>query len=374
MNALIDAALGHARTILSLLLLILVSGTFAYLNIPKESDPDINIPIIYISMNHDGISPEDAERLLIRPMEQELRSIEGLKEMRSSAYEGGANVTLEFEAGFDADKALDDVRQQVDLAKPELPSESDEPEVHEVNLSLFPVIVVTLSGDAPERTLMRLAKDLEDRIEGITSVLKVETAGDREEMVEILIDPVKIESYGLSPIDTVEAIRASNLLVAAGAQDTGKGRFSLKVPGLFETVYDILNMPIQTDGDAVVTLGDVGDVRRSFKDKASFARVDGKPAIALEVSKRTGENIIDTIADIRRVVENERAGWPATLRQVVQVGFNSDKSDDIRGMLGDLQNNVIAAILLVMIVVIWSLGIRSAGLVGIAIPGSSCPV
>jgi len=370
MNALVDAALTHARTVLSALALILISGTYAYLTIPKEADPDINIPIIYVSMTHDGISPEDAERLLIRPMEQELRSIEGIKEMRATAFEGGANVTLEFDAGFDANTAMDDVRKQVDLASPDLPAETDEPQVHEVNLSLFPVIVVTLSGDAPERTLLRLATDLKDRIEGITSVLKVEIAGDRKEMVEVLIDPIKIESYGLSPIDTVNAIRASNLLVAAGAQDTGKGRFSLKVPGLFETVSDIYHMPVQTEGDAVVTLGDIGQVRRSFKDTQSFARVNGKPAIALEVSKRSGENIIDTIADIRKVVETERADWPKTLQQVVQIGYNSDKSDDIRSMLGDLQNNVIAAVLLVMIVVIWALGIRTAGLVGVAIPGS----
>jgi len=370
MNALIDAALTHARTILSALVLILVSGTFAYVNIAKEADPDINIPIVYVSMSHDGISPEDAERLLIRPMEQELRSIEGVKEMRGTAFEGGANVTLEFDAGFDADVALDDVREKVDLAKPELPQETDEPEVHEVNFSLFPVIVVTLSGDAPERTLMKLARDLRDRIESISTVLKVEIAGDREEMVEILIDPVKIESYGLSPIETVDAIRASNLLVAAGAQDTGKGRFSLKVPGLFESVRDIVNMPVKVDGDAVVTLGDIGEVRRGFKDPKSFARVDGKTAIALEVSKRSGENIIDTIAEVRAIVETERQIWPETLRQIVSIGYNSDKSDDIRNMLGDLQNNVIAAVLLVMIVVIWALGVRTAGLVGVAIPGS----
>jgi len=370
MNVLIDTALSHARTVLLTLALILISGTYAYVTIPKEADPDINIPIIYVSMNHDGISPEDAERLLIRPMEQELRTIEGVKEMRATAYEGGANVTLEFEAGFNADVALDDVRQQVDLAKPDLPSDSDEPEVHEVNFSLFPVIIVTLSGHTPERTMLHLARDLKERIEGISSVLKVEIAGDRDEMVEILIDPVKIESYGLSPIDTVNAIRASNLLVAAGSQDTGKGRFSLKVPGLFESVHDIVNMPIQSEGDAVITLGDIGEVRRSFKDSESFARVNGKPAIALEVSKRSGENIIDTIAEIRRVVEAEREIWPEPLRQIVSIGYNSDKSDDIRGMLGDLQNNVIAAVLLVMIVVIWSLGVRTAGLVGIAIPGS----
>jgi len=370
MNAIIDAALSHSRTVIATLVLILLSGTVAYIEIPKEADPDINIPIIYVSMSHEGISPEDAERLLVRPMEQELRVIEGVKEMRATAFEGGANVTMEFEAGFDADVALDDVREKVDLAKPELPEETDEPTVHEVNFSLFPVIVVTLSGPVPERTLLKLARDLQDRIEGISTVLKAEIAGDREELVEILIDPVKVESYGLSPIDTVNAIRQSNLLVAAGSQDTGKGRFSLKVPGLFESVWDIVSMPVKVEGDAVVKLGDIAEIRRGFKDPEGYARVGGEPAIALEVSKRSGENIIDTVAAIRSVVETERQAWPEALQGMVRVGFNSDKSDDIRDMLNDLQNNVIAAILLVMIVVVSALGARTAGLVGVAIPGS----
>lgn len=370
MNALINAAISHSRTVIAILVLILASGSVAYVNIAKEAEPDINIPIIYVSMHHDGISPEDAERLLIRPMEQEMRVIEGVKEMRATAYEGGANVTLEFEAGFNADQAMNDVREKVDLAKPELPSETDEPEIHEVNFSLFPVVVVTLSGEVPERTLLKVARELKDRIEGITSVLEVEIAGDRDEMVEILIDPIKIESYGLSPIDTVDAIRTSNLLVAAGAQDTGRGRFSLKVPGLFESVRDIMSMPVKVDGDAVVTLGDVGEVRRTFKDSLSFARIGGKGAIALEVSKRSGENIIETVAQVRAIVDAEQAIWPQTLREMITVTYINDKSDDIKDRLNDLQNNVIAAILLVMIVVVWALGVRSALLVGIAIPGS----
>jgi len=369
-NSLIDAAISHARTVIASLVLILIAGTLAYINIAKEAEPDINIPIIYVSMNHDGISPEDAERLLIRPMEQQLRTIEGVKEMRASAYEGGANVTLEFEAGFNADQAMNDVREKVDLAKPELPGESDEPEIHEVNFSLFPVVVVTLSGAIPERTLLKIARELKDRIEGIPSVLEVAIAGDRDEMVEILIDPIKIESYGLSPIATVDAIRSSNLLVAAGAQDTGRGRFSLKVPGLFESVRDITHMPVKVDGDAVVTLGDVGEVRRAFKDSLSFARIDGKAAIALEVSKRSGENIIETVAQVRAIVDAEQAIWPATLRDLIAITYINDKSDNIRERLKDLQNNVITAILLVMIVVVWALGVRSAALVGIAIPGS----
>ncbi|MAO55282.1 MAG: MFS transporter, partial [Rhodospirillaceae bacterium] len=370
MNALIDAALGHSRTVLLTLALILIAGAVAYVEIPKEADPDINIPIIYVSMTHEGISPEDAERLLIRPMEKEMRGIDGVKEITASGYEGGANVTLEFEAGFDADKALTDVREKVDLAKPELPLDTEEPAVHEVNFSLFPVVAVTLSGDVPERLLLKLARDLRDDIESLSSVLSVTIAGDREELLEILIDPVKLESYNLSPVDTVQLVEASNKLVAAGAQDTGKGRFSLKVPGLFETLSDIVTMPVASNGDAVVTFGDVGEVRRGFKDPEGFARIHGEKAIVLEVVKRTGENIIDTIENVRKVVAHEQAAWPDQVRRSVGVNFIQDKSTQIRIMLLDLQNNVTSAILLVMVVIVAALGLRSAGLVGLAIPGS----
>lgn len=370
MNALIDAALSHKRTVLSAFFLILISGTIAYVDISKESDPDISIPIVYVTMSHEGISPEDAERLLIRPMEQELRSIEGVKEMRGTGYEGGGNVFLEFEAGFDVDKALSDVREKVDLAKPELPSDSDEPEIHEVNFSLFPVITVTLSGPVPERAMLKLGRSLQDAIEGIAMVLKVEIAGDRDELLEIIIDPVKVESYGISPNEAIEIVRNSNLLVAAGAQDTGKGRFALKVPGLFENLRDIQTLPIKVEGDSVVLLGDIAEIRRGFKDRKGFARINGKDTIALEVTKRTGENIIDTIAMVRALVTEEQKNWPDALKSGVEVGFTNDKSNDIKNMLSDLQNNVIAAILLVLIVVVSLLGVRSAGLVGVSIPGS----
>ncbi|MFP6712688.1 MAG: efflux RND transporter permease subunit [Rhodospirillales bacterium] len=369
-STVIDAAISHSRTILAALILILVSGTISYINIPKESEPDINIPIIYVNATLDGVSPEDAERLIVRPIEQELRVIEGVKEMRSTGYEGGANVTLEFEAGFDADKAMDDVREKLDLATPELPDETDEPTVHEVNFSLFPVVVVILSGDVPERKLIGLANELQDSIEGIPSVLKAEIAGDREEMVEVIIDPVKLESYGIQASAVTAVMQSNNLLVAAGVQDTGKGRFSIKVPGIFENVADIMNMPIVVDGDSAVRVRDVAEVRKTFKDPKGFARVGGKGAVALEVSKRTGENIIETIADIRKIVETERQNWPVDLQNAVTINFSQDKSDNIRDMLKDLQNNVLCAIILVMVVVVAVLGARTAGLVGIAIPGS----
>ena len=210
-------------------------------------------------MTHEGISPEDAERLLVRPMEQELRSIEGVKEMRSYASEGHGSVTLEFEAGVDIDEALADVREKVDIAKAELPEDTDEPLVEEINLALFPVLVVTLSGDVPERTLLKLARDLEDRIEGLANVLDVEIGGDREELLEVVIDPLRLESYGLRAEQLLAAVGRNNRLVAAGALDTGQGRFAVKVPGVFETAEDLLNLPLKAEGDRIVRLNDVAD-------------------------------------------------------------------------------------------------------------------
>ncbi|WP_316977653.1 efflux RND transporter permease subunit [Shumkonia mesophila] len=366
----IEFAIGRSRVVILVLLVILGAGAYAYWAIPKESAPDINIPIIYVTIPHEGISPEDAERLLIRPMEQELRTIEGVKEMRATAYEGGAYVLLEFEAGFDADRALDDVRERVDLAKPELPADTDEPTVHEVNFSLFPVLLVTLSGNVPERTLVRLARELQDSIEGLSSVLEAKIVGDRDEFIEILIDPVRAQSYGLTIRETIEQMSRSNLLVAAGSQDTGKGRFSVKVPGLFETVADVIGVPVKVEEDAVVRLGDIADVHRTFKDPESFARVNGKPAVTLEVSKRTGRNIIETIEAVRRIVAEQRDAWPDALRRAVGVSFAQDQSEEIRDMLRDLQNSVIFAVALVMIVIVVALGVRSSALVGVAVPGS----
>ncbi|MDP2698687.1 efflux RND transporter permease subunit [Thalassospira sp.] len=364
--SLIDAALNRSRTVILTLILLLVAGWVAYDAIPKEADPDIQIPILYVSMHHDGISPEDAERLLLRPMEQQLRTVEGVKEMRSQSYQDGASVTLEFYANVDIDEALADVRERVDIAKSDLPDDTDDPEVHEVNLSLFPVLVVTLSGDLPERTLVRLARDLKDDIEGIPAVLEANLAGDREELVEFIIDPVKVESYRLNGTDLVQLVRNSNSLVAAGALDTGTGRFNIKVPGLFETVDDILDMPLVVDGDAVVRFRDIGEVRRTFKDVTSFARLNGQPAIAIEISKRVGENIIEVIDNVKALTAARAETFPPT----VQISYSQDQSNDIRTMLNELQNSVILAILLVMIVVIWSLGWRSGLLVGLAIPGS----
>jgi multidrug efflux pump len=369
MYSLIDAAMSRSRTMLSLLLFILVAGVGTYISIPKESSPDITIPIIYVSVGHQGISPTDAERLLVRPIEQELRSIEGVKEMTATASEGHASVVLEFNVGVDLTKAMADVRDAVDLAKPKLPEDSDEPTVNEVTLaSEQPVLSVVLYGTVPERTIVQIARELGDKLESYRQILEVDIAGDREDIVEIIVDPLLMESYSLDQADIYNLIALNNRVVAAGFVDTGYGRFSIKVPSVFNSLKDVLELPIKVDGKQVVTFGDVATVRRAFRDPESFARLDGKSAVVLDIKKRAGENIIETVELVKAVVggAQQRTEWPNNLL----VKFTWDESKDVKIMLNDLQNNILSAIILVVIVIIAILGVRTALLVGISIPGS----
>ena len=366
MHTLIRSFVNRPSPVLLVLAVLLIAGTTAYIAIPKESEPDVAIPLLYVNITHEGISPEDAERLLIRPMENELRTIEGLRELRATAAEGSAVLMLEFDAGFDADQALLDVREKVDLAKTELPADTDEPWVQEINVALFPVLVVQLHGSVPERTLTTIARDLRDKLEGLPGVLSADIAGDREELLEVIVDPVRLESYNLSYTELLSYVSRNNRLVAAGALDTGQGRFAVKVPGVFEDLDALLTLPIKTDGRTTVLFRDVAEVRRTFKDATGFARLDGQPAVALEISKRIGTGIVEVVDSVRALVDEERASWPTNL----EVTFTQDSSEDVRTMLRDLQNNVVMAVLLVMIVTLASLGLRSSALVGIAVPGS----
>ncbi len=356
----------RSRTTLLTLLFLIAGGIAAFQTIPKEANPDITIPIIYVSMTLDGISPEDAERLLVRPMEQELRSLEGIKEMRGRASEGFASVMLEFDAGFDSDKALQDVRERVDTARSKLPDEADEPQVNEINVSLFPVLSVGLSGPLSERELITVARALQDAIEAIPEVLEVEIGGDREDLLEVVVDPQVLESYGIDFDQLAALVTRNNQLVAAGSLDTGKGRMALKVPGVIESVEDVMSMPVKVDGDTVVTFGDVAMLQRTFKDPTGFARINGEPALVLEVTKRTGANIINTVEKVRELIRQARPQLPDSL----EVRYIMDQSGEVRDILSDLLNNVLTAIVLVIIVVIAAMGPRSALLVGLTIPGA----
>lgn len=362
----IDAAISHARLTIASLIFLLLAGYVAYQTIPKEAEPDVKIPIIYVQLTQRGISPEDSERLLLRPVETQLKSVANVKEMRSTGYEGGGYVLLEFEAGFNSNAALADVRAKVDQAKRDLPKDADEPSVQEVNLSLYPVLVVGLSGDLPERSLLRIARSAKNAVEQVPGVLSAELRGARDEAVEIIAEPMLLKSYGISLDQLIQSFGTQNNLIAAGALEGETGRFSVKVPALIEHPEDVLKIPLAASADASVTLGDVAQVRPTFKDATSVTRVNGRPAMTIEVSKRTGANLIETVDGVRRTIDTLRKTWP----EAVHVSFTQDKSKVIRQMLHDLQNSVATGVLLVVVIIMFTLGFRASLFIGIAIPAS----
>ena len=366
MMGFLGIAVKNARLTITALLFFLVAGALAYINIPKEAEPDVQVGVVYVSLHLQGISPEDAERLLIRPVETQIKNLKGIDTFTSNAYQGGGNVIIEFEPDADMSTALEDVRSKVDDAKREFPDGTDEPSVNEVNISEFPILVVTLSGDAPERVLTRAAKELRDQIEEVGGVLEANLQGSRDEMVEVIIDPVKLSSYNLQLDQLIGGVAANNQLVAAGTLQGEEGKYAVKVPALIETVEDIANLPIAASGNAVVRARDLADIRSTFEDATSIARLDGKPAIAIEVSKRSGSNLIETIDAVKAVSEEFKSVLPAG----GDVSYSQDKSTDIRTLLEDLQNSVLTAVILVFIVILYFLGIRSSILIGLAIPTS----
>ncbi len=362
----LDTILQRPKTVLTLMVVLVVAGVFAYIGVPKEANPDIDVPIYFVSVSQQGISPKDAERLLVRPMETRLQGLEGLKEITAVASQSHAGIILEFNVGTDKDKVLADIRDKVDQAQAELPAEADEPSVFETNFALQPTIIVTLSGKLPERTLFTHARKLKDEIEAIATVREANLSGNRSEMLEVELDLLKMESYDLTQVELINALNQNNQLVAAGFIDDGQSRFNVKVPGLVESGRDVYDIPIKQSGDGVVTLGDIATIKRNFKDASSFTRVNGEPAISIEVVKRIGTNIIENNEEVRRVVAEFTKDWPSPIK----INFLLDQSSFIFEVLGSLQSSIMTAIALVIILVVGTLGIRSGILVGLAIPAS----
>ena len=364
MTAALEAILSRPRTVLTMMLVMILAGAMAYVNIPKEAEPDIDVPVYFVSVFQQGVSPGDAERLLVRPLESKLRGISGLKEITTIASQSSAVAVLEFTIESEKDKVLADIRDKVDQAKAEMPADADEPVVAETNFALKPTIIVTLSGNVPERTLYQYARRLKDEIEAISSVQDANLSGNREEMLEVVLDLARLESYDITQAELLNSLAQNNQLVAAGFIDDGSSRFNLKVPGLVEDAQDVYSIPIKQNGEAVVTLGDVAEIRRTFKDPTGFTRVNGQPAIALEVVKRIGKNVIENNRAVRDVVENFSKEWPSAIK----INFLLDQSSFINEVQGSLQASIMTAISLVLIVVVFSLGLRSGLLVGLSVP------
>jgi multidrug efflux pump len=367
MTTLIESAIGRTRTTMSLLAVVVLAGILARAALPIANDPHIEMPYFYIGIVHEGISPEDAERLLVQPMEIELRKLEGVDEIKSTAAEGMATFFVEFDASQDLDRALSDVREAVNRAKAEIPSTAEEPFVREISIDDFPIVQINLIGEgASERSVYQAALTLRDEIETIPSILSADLQGHREELLEVIIDPDALNTYRISSETLLSTLLRNNRLIPAGSIDMGKGRFSVKVPAVVEEAADLLDLPILSAGDTIVTLGDVATVRRTFKDRTSFARYNGRAAISIEVTQRADANIIDSVAKVLQVVDAARPGIPAGIDVLV----SQNRADYAALQVSELQGNILTALALVMVLVVAAMGFRSGVVVGLGIPVS----
>ena len=370
MTSLVDWAAERARMILAMIALSLTAGIFAYTTLPKEGEPDIEIPVLFVSVVFPGISAADSEALLVRPIETELADLDGLKRMTATAAENYAGVAIEFEFGWDKAKTMADARDAMNAAEALFPEGAEKYSINEINFSEFPIIIVNLTGNVPERTMTRIAEDLQEEIEAMDAVLEAVIAGNRKEMMEVVIDPLRLEAYNVTAGELISVVRNNNQLIAAGEVDTAQGSFSVKIPSSFDEPRDIYDLPVKTNGDRVITLGDLADIRLTFEDRVGTARYNGETTVALQVVKRKGFNLIKTAAAIRALIEGAEATWPPELRAAVDIGSSNDQSRVVASMVSQLEGSVLTAIALVMIVVLASLGTRAALLVGFAIPTS----
>ncbi len=370
MTGIVDWATNRARMVLAFILLSLLAGGYSYFQLPKEGEPDIQIPGLFVSVPFPGISASDSETLLVKVMETELADLDGLKTMTSTAAENYAGVFLEFEFGWNKSATMADVREAMNTAEGQFPQGFEKYSINEINFSEFPVLIINLTGAVPERTMNRIAKDLQDRIEALDSVLEAGIAGNRDEMLEVVIDPLKLESYNVTAGELISVVQNNNQLIAAGEVETANGAFSVKIPSSFDEPQDVYSLPVKTNGDRVVTLGDLADIRLTFEDRRSTARFNGENTVALQVVKRKGFNLLDMADTVKATVQSASDDWPPEMRAAVQVGTSNDQSRVVGSMISQLEGSVLTAIALVMIVVLGALGVRPALLVGFAIPTS----
>ena len=364
MTKIVDFALSKAKTTLMIAFMIIIAGSYARQEISIAASPNVQLPFISVSVYLDGASPNDTSRLIAKPLENRLMTITGVKNISSRSVLSFARIFLEFEVGYDMDKALVDIKQAVEETKYELPREAEDPQISEYSEASFPVMNISIVGKSSIRQKVFYAKDLKDKIEGIEEILEANLSGAPEEVLEGVINKSRMESYGVTLSDIYYSVANNNLIIPGGTQDTGKGSFNIEVPSVIESAQDVYSIPIKVTEDAIVTLGDIADIKRTFKDFTSYARVNGLDAVTLEVRLREGANAIDASNEIRNILE----GYRNTLPENLKILISDDDTIYAVEMVKELNGNIITAVVLIMVLVIASMGFRVSMLVGLSIP------
>ncbi len=364
--ALTSLAVGNRTSVVVLFAFITIAGLVFYRAIPKESFPEIEIPSVAVNTIYPGVSPSDIESLVTRKIEEELNTISGLKELTSTSVEGYASVVAEFETSTNMEEALQKVREKVDLARPEIPSDAEDPTIFELSMSDVPVMQVNIAGGYGLVRLKEIGEDLQERIEAIPAVLRVELRGGLEREVKVDVNLSKLQYYNISFDDVLSAIRQENVNIPGGTIDVNGVKYLVRVDGEFDDPAVVGDLVVETIGGRPIYVRDVATVEFAFAERRSYARLGEEPVVTLDIIKRSGENIIATAEAVRAEIEAMRPLFPPS----TIISITSDMSADIGEMVSSLQNNIISGLILIVGVLLFVLGLRTSIFVALSIPTS----
>ncbi|MGI4865058.1 MAG: efflux RND transporter permease subunit [Janthinobacterium lividum] len=358
-------SINNKTSIYIVTLMLTIAGLFAYVKLGKEKFPDIVIPRIIVATVYPGTSPTDIENLVTRQLEKEIKSVNGVKKINSTSNQDYCIVDVEFNSGVDVQAAKQLIKDAVDKASTELPNDlPSAPLVKEVNISEQPIMYVNLSGNLPAAQLKKLADDFQDKIEALPEITRVDIVGALEQQVNVDVDLYKLQASQLSFGDIENAISRENITVSGGSIDVGDQKRAVRVAGQYVNAADIANIQIKNLRGSPVRLGDIATVTDGFKDRESFARLDGQSAVALNVVKRQGENLLDASDKIHALVKESEASMPKGLK----ITITGDSSNDTRNTLNDLINTIIIGFLLVTLILMFFMGTTNALFVGLSVP------
>lgn len=357
-------SLRHKPAVFVLIALCVIMGLTAYMTLPREAAPAIQIPIILVSTPYFGVAPGDMETLITQPIERKLKEISGVKEIRSMSAESVSTIEVEFDPDVEMNEATQKVRDKVDLAKPELPADAEEPVIMEINFSEFPVMLVNISGDYDLVKLKQIGEDLEEQFETISGVLDVTISGGLEREVKINVDLEKLKHYNLPFKDVIETIQNENQTIPGGSIEVGNLKYLVRIPGEFKEVDIIPELVVKVEDGVPIYIRDIADVEYGYKEQASLARQSARNCVSLSIKKRSGENLIAISEEIRQIINDTKP----TLPSGTLITITADQSKEIRQMVADLENNIISGLFLVILTLVAFLGFRSSLFVSIAIP------
>jgi len=360
-------ALKNKNTVFLAVIILLVFGIISYVTMPKELFPEINYPTVFVQTAYPGNSPEDIENLITRPLENEIQAVTGIKELRSQSMQDFSIIFVEFNTNVNIKEALIDVKDAIDKAKSDLPSDLlADPVARDLDFNSFPILNINISGEYTLPELKRYADQLSDELERVYQISQVNISGVDERRILVELDMARMESLGISFSTIENIVRMENVTMAGGELKLGKTRRSVRTVGEFENIDDIRNIIIRQDPAHTVYLKDVAEVTDGFEDKKSFARLDGNPVVTLGVVKKSGENLITAATSAFTIMD--RAIEDGTLPPDLRVDYTFDQSKNIKSQISNLENSIIMGVLLVVTVLFFFLGMRNALIVGISIP------